>query len=196
MKKISILILIVMFLEIFSFVFTISISKAYSSDEATQKINESVAYAMSLLDDNMTDYEKAVVLAQYTQEGNLYNYATHDQTAEGILVDHVAVCAGYADTYQLLMNTAGLVTENLISAKAVHEWNISLLNGKWTYSDTTKNMTRSRHQSTDSKLFKSQLTLSLNKLDLLSEGFIVIFDDYNYNKLILDFFSFLVASST
>ena len=163
MKKISILILIVMFLEIFSFVFTISISKAYSSDEATQKINESVAYAMSLLDDNMTDYEKAVVLAQYTQEGNLYNYATHDQTAEGILVDHVAVCAGYADTYQLLMNTAGLVTENLISAKAVHEWNISLLNGKWTYSDTTKNMTRSRHQSTDSKLFKSQLDFDFIK---------------------------------
>ena len=41
----------------------------------------------------------------------------------------------------------------------------------------------------ETKLFKSQLTLSLNKLDLLSEGFIVIFDDYNYNKLILDFFA-------
>lgn len=41
----------------------------------------------------------------------------------------------------------------------------------------------------ETKLFESQLTLSLNKLDLISEGFIVIFDDYNYNKLILNFFA-------
>lgn len=164
MKKVSISILVVMILEILSFIFITPTVKAYSSDEATQKINESVAYAMSLLDDNMTDYEKAVVLAQYTQEGNLYSFsAPHSQTAEGILVDHVAVCGGYADTYRLLMNAAGLPTEELTSPKANHAWNISLLNGEWTYSDTTKNMTRSRHQSTDSKLFKSQLDFDFIK---------------------------------
>ena len=157
MKKISLIILLVIIIEIFSSIITIPTVNAAVSDESTQKINESVAYAMSLIDDQMSDYEKAVVLAQYTQEGNLYRSSSYDQTYEGILVYHEAVCGGYAETYQLLMNTAGLPTEYVSSRNAVHAWNASLLNGEWTYSDTTKNPTRSRHQSTDSKLFDSQV---------------------------------------
>ena len=157
MKKLSIIIILVIILEMISFVFTFQDVKSATSDESTQKINESVAYAMSLLDDKMTDYEKAVVLANYTQEANLYRDSAYDQTYEGLLVYHESVCAGFAETYQLLMNTAGLPTEYVSSRNAAHAWNASLLNGEWTYSDTVKNPSRSRHQSAESKLFDSEL---------------------------------------
>ena len=110
MKKISKIIISLFFITIISLITNIQAVnleyKNYTNDEYEQKVKESVTYAMSLIDDNMTDHEKALVFANYVQEGNIYAFSPNNQTERGVLVDHAAVCAGYASAYKLLLNTA------------------------------------------------------------------------------------------
>ena len=138
MKKLIYISGIFVIIGICSLLFPNNKVEAYTAEEYTQKLNESVAYAMSLIDDNMTDHEKAFILAQYCQEGNKYGFKDNNQTAEGVLVDHTAVCAGYANAFRLLCTTAGIPCENIISTKANHEWNVCYLDGEWTYVDVTR----------------------------------------------------------
>ena len=138
--------------------------KAYTSEEYTQKLNESVAYAMSLLDDEMTDHEKAVILSQYVQEGNEYKFGRNDQLAQGVLVDHGAVCGGYSDAYRLLSVTAGIPAEKVISRKANHAWNLLYLDGAWSYTDTTKG-SGPLQECASCKRFYSQLQFDLIKVN-------------------------------
>ena len=164
--------------------------KAYTREEYTQKLNESVAYAMSFLDDKMTDHEKAAVLYEYVQQGNAYRFGDRDQLAEGVLVDHGAVCAGYANAYRLLSVTAGLPTEYVRSIKQAHAWNISLLDGVWSYTDSTKGL-GPYHLCGTTKLFYSQAQFDMIKVDgtwwqgdmAPGEGESMYFDDaYIFNR--------------
>ena len=116
---------------------------AYTDEEYDQKMSESIAYAMSLIDDDMTDHEKAFIFAQYCQEGNIYSMTNNHQTAEGVFVDHTAVCAGYAKAFRLLCNTAGIPCETLVSNNANHEWCVCYLDGEWTYVDVTRGISGS-----------------------------------------------------
>lgn len=140
MKKLVYISGMIFIIGFLSLIFPNNKVEAYTEEEYTQKLNESVAYAMSLLDDDMTDHEKAFILAQYCQEGNVYLSNSKDQYAEGVLVDHKAVCAGYAQAFRLLCTTAGLPCENIISPKYNHEFNICYLDGEWSYVDITRGM--------------------------------------------------------
>lgn len=118
------------------FIFSNNTVEAYTQEEYKQKLNESVAYAMSLLDDDMSDQEKAIILAQYCQEGNQYGFGPNHQTPEGVLVDHLAVCAGYASSLTLLLQTAGIPAIQINND--VHAWVLAYVDGKWCYIDATK----------------------------------------------------------
>ena len=157
MKKLMYISGLFVIIGICSLLFPDNKVKAYTSEEYTQKLNESVAYAMSLLDDNMTDHEKAFILAQYCQEGNTYGFKDNNQTAEGVLVDHTAVCAGYANAYRLLCTTAGIPCENIISTTANHEWNVCYLDGEWTYVDVTRGVSGTYNpQGFSGQVFKTK----------------------------------------
>lgn len=132
--------------------------------EYARKLNESVAYVMSLIDDNMTDYEKAYIFAQYCQEGNIYSPSSNDQTAEGVLVDHKAVCAGFASAFRLLCTTAGIPCETIISTKANHEWCLCYLDGEWTYVDVT----RTPSGEYQPQIFSGKLFQTRHQLDFVT----------------------------
>ena len=136
MKKIiQISILLIIILGI-SIIFNSNTVQAYTAEEYTQKLEESVSYALSLIDDKMTDHEKALIFAQYCQEGNIYS--GNGQIATDVLVDHKAVCAGYAESFKLLCTAAGIPCETMRSYKANHKWCVSYLDGEWTYVDVTR----------------------------------------------------------
>ena len=151
MKK-SIKIILIIILTII--IFIINNTYAYTNEEYNQKVEESIAYVLSQIDNNMSEYEKANILADYAQTGNLYAFGPNNQKIKGVLVDHEAVCAGYADTYRILMNRAGLPCEEVRSAKAKHGWNINYIDGIWSYTDTTKGM--GSYQETSPRKFLSQ----------------------------------------
>ena len=136
MKKIiqiSILLIIILGIGV---IFNSNTVQAYTKQEYTQKLEESVSYALSLIDDKMTDHEKALIFAQYCQEGNIYS--GNGQIATDVLVDHKAVCAGYAESFKLLCTAAGIPCETMRSYKANHKWCVSYLDGEWTYVDVTR----------------------------------------------------------
>ena len=136
MKKIiqiSILLIIILGIGV---IFNSNTVQAYTKQEYAQKLEESVSYAISLIDDKMTDHEKALIFTQYCQEGNIYS--GNGQTATDVFVDHKAVCAGYAESFKLLCETVGIPCETLSSYKANHKWCVCYLDGEWTYVDVTR----------------------------------------------------------
>ena len=117
-------------------IFNSNTVQAYTNEEYAQKLEESVSYAISLIDDKMTDHEKALIFTQYCQEGNIYS--GNGQTATDVFVDHKAVCAGYAESFKLLCESVGIPCETLSSYKANHKWCVCYLDGEWTYVDVTR----------------------------------------------------------
>ena len=136
MKKVIFTMGLLLTIVIISLIFSGSTVKAYTQDEYKQKVNESVAYAMSLLDDQMTDREKVIILSQYCQEGNRYGFGPNHQIPKGVLVDHLAVCAGYASSLTLLLQTAGIPAIQINND--IHAWVLAYVDGKWCYMDITK----------------------------------------------------------
>lgn len=96
---------------------------------------------------DMSDYEKAkaihdyiIITTEYDHENLEANTIPNDDyTAYGALVNHLAVCRGYAEAYKLLTNKAGLncEIETGISDNISHAWNVIELDGKWYQVDVT-----------------------------------------------------------
>lgn len=102
------------------------------------------------LEDGMSGYEKE--LALYSWIVNMVNYDwTHQDrmeetpresfTPHGGLVERKAVCLGFATTFQLLMDLAGVECITVVGAShnstSDHAWNMVRLNGAWYCVDVT-----------------------------------------------------------
>lgn len=109
--------------------------------------DRAVEKAMSVVNDGMSDLEKAVALHDYIAVNTKYNWTTGNggyissphtiYTAYGVLVEQDAVCQGYALAYKLLLNKAGIESGVVISNAMHHEWNYIKLDGKYYYVDVT-----------------------------------------------------------
>ena len=71
------------------------------------------------------------------------NAADHPRTsaparsAYSVLVRRKAVCEGYTMAYRLLLNAAGILSEEIVSDKMNHCWNYVYLRGHWYHVDVT-----------------------------------------------------------
>lgn len=102
------------------------------------------------LKNGMSDYEKEVAIYSWVVNNVDYDW-THQNhmkttpresfTPYGGLVYHTAVCLGYASTFQLLMDLAGVecitVPGAAFSSQEDHGWNEVRLNGEWYCVDVT-----------------------------------------------------------
>ncbi len=59
------------------------------------------------------------------------------RNAYSVLIRHKAVCEGYTMAYRLLLNAAGILSEEIISPKMGHCWNYVYLRGHWYHVDVT-----------------------------------------------------------
>ena len=91
------------------------------------------------VDDSMNEMQKAKVLhdwvcahAEYDLE-NEADYGNHVDSA--VFMDGLAVCEGYAKTYNLLLHEAGV--ESCYVHNRAHAWNLVKIDGKWFHIDTT-----------------------------------------------------------
>ena len=96
----------------------------------------------------MSDFDKAKALHDYLVlncEYDIVNYQNDtipaaSYTATGALVNHIAVCAGYARAYQALLTEAGISSYYVTGTTAsngAHAWNIVQIDGEWYHVDTT-----------------------------------------------------------
>lgn len=93
------------------------------------------------------DYSKAVWLHDQLAQIITYEFGPNHQTAYGAVVDGKAVCAGYARSYQYLLQCAGIQAWTVKGTSVNpstgylenHAWNLLWLNGKCVYVDLTWN---------------------------------------------------------
>ncbi len=86
------------------------------------------------------DFSKALFLyEQLAYETTYVLDSLHDQNIVSCLVLHETVCAGYARSFQYLLNSCGITCTYLsgTSRDERHAWNLALLDGEWCYTDVT-----------------------------------------------------------
>ena len=101
--------------------------------------------ALSVVKADMSDLQKAILLHDYLTINCEYdndNYLNgtipqNSYSAYGALVDHVAVCQGYALAYKYLLGQAGIDCYMVSSDKMNHAWNLIVLDGKYYQVDVT-----------------------------------------------------------
>ncbi len=108
------------------------------------KLYEEVKTVMGeLIRDTMTDYEKELAIHDYIVKHCEYGYADGAQEnayrAYGVLINHKAVCNGYAEAMSLLLSCAGVENRIIVgyADDELHAWNLVKLSGKWYQVDAT-----------------------------------------------------------
>ena len=104
----------------------------------------------AVLKDGMSDLEKETAVYYWIVANVNYDWTHQDVLREtpresftpyGALVNHTAVCLGYAATFQLLMDMAGVECITVVgasdSSREDHGWNMVRLNGNWYCVDVT-----------------------------------------------------------
>lgn len=112
-------------------------------DRAKQVLDE-------LLKNGMSDYEKEVAIYSWIVQNVNYDWTHQDRMKEtpresftpyGGLVNHTAICLGYATTFQLLCDLAGVECVTVVGAAHMsssdHGWNMVRLSGEWYCVDVT-----------------------------------------------------------
>lgn len=102
------------------------------------------------IQDGMSDYEKEEALYNWVVSNVNYDWTHQDVMTEtpresytpyGGLVERKAVCLGYATTFQLLMDLAGVECITVVGAAFQstedHAWNMVRLDGNWYCVDAT-----------------------------------------------------------
>ncbi|MDE6014987.1 MAG: InlB B-repeat-containing protein [Acetatifactor sp.] len=117
----------------------------YSNDYDDSAFNDSVKEALSCVNDEMSDLEKVIALHDYLAVNIEYDYKNQQSgtlpdvsyTAYGALVNHTAVCEGYALAYKYLLNRLGIECYLVTSESMKHAWNMVKLDDEYYHVDVT-----------------------------------------------------------
>ena len=112
-----------------------SVLPAYESGLDDGAFKSAMADALAVVDDSMTDLEKAIALHEYLVLNCEYDYANYlngtipgtSYSAYGVLVKRTAVCQGYALAYKYLCNQVGIDCYMVTSTAMNHAWNMIVL---------------------------------------------------------------------
>ena len=110
--------------------------------QAHQRIQQYTAACLSSLrlSGAQTDYERILAVYRYLIETTDYLVDETDQSILSVMLSHQATCAGYARSFQYLMNQLGIPCTLALgegSAGEAHGWNIVSCGGDWYQMDVT-----------------------------------------------------------
>ena len=95
------------------------------------------------INSNMSEYDIELTIHDYlvsnTEYGHADEFYEDEHSPYGALMDHVAVCEGYAKAYELLSICCGLESKLVYgtTSNGNHVWNISKIDGVWYQVDVT-----------------------------------------------------------
>ena len=100
--------------------------------KAKQKLEEEVAKLLQGINNTMTDYEKELYLHDALAQKIVYKESTNAHNLYGAIVEGRAVCEGYAEAFQYLLNRAGISSFKVsgTSKNEAHAWNIVRIDGE------------------------------------------------------------------
>lgn len=120
--------------------------KSILSDSAIELYEKAVSVVEELALDTSNDVEKALLIRNYLIDQVTYapeDYQEQEQDdiheARGALINRIAVCDGYSDSYQLLLAIAGIRSIPITGTadEGPHAWNLVLLQDEWYHVDVT-----------------------------------------------------------
>ncbi|MCQ2494726.1 MAG: InlB B-repeat-containing protein [Lachnospiraceae bacterium] len=125
-----------------------ALTPIYNTDGHNMELlDERIKEALSVVQDEMSDMQKAIAIHDYLVSVSEYDYerylngtlAQHPDTYNmyGVLVDNVAVCQGFAETYKYLLNKVGITAYIVSSKNRNHAWNLIEIDEKLYYVDVT-----------------------------------------------------------
>ena len=116
----------------------------------TQSVNARlIAYnaLTSITHEGMSDREKVTAIHNWIVNTTKYDYMNYlantipdiSYTKEGVFLNHVAVCAGYADAFNYMASIAGIKCECVdgYAGGGGHAWNRVFVDNTWLYVDCT-----------------------------------------------------------
>ena len=112
---------------------------------AQKEFNKAVDKLLEGLDGSMNQFDMEKILHDRLVLAITYKDGSHAHDAYGAIVEHTAVCDGYARAFQLLCRKAGIraiiaegESSDPVSGKNVgHAWNVVQVNGKFYHVDVT-----------------------------------------------------------
>ena len=121
----------------------VKIHKLYTEEKINQ-INDKVNKIIKdNINNSMSDEAKIRVIHDYIINNTEYDTVRNNEgtseydsnTAYGTLIQHKAICSGYADAMELFLNKFGI--KNYKVASKTHVWNAVYINNKWLHLDLT-----------------------------------------------------------
>ena len=121
----------------------VKLKKLYSNNEI-KEINDEVDRIIKRnISNDMSDEKKIKAIHDYIINTTEYDKVRNDtgsseyssNTAYGTLIQHKAICSGYADAMELFLNKFNI--KNYKIASKTHVWNAVYINNKWAHLDLT-----------------------------------------------------------
>ncbi|MCH5248914.1 MAG: BspA family leucine-rich repeat surface protein [Lachnospiraceae bacterium] len=121
------------------------INVAYDDSYIVENFEKETKTALSFVDNQMSDLQKAIILHDYLAVNCAYDYDNYlnghipdaSYNAYGVLVEGKAVCQGYALAYKYLLNQVGIECYMVTSDVMNHAWNLIKLDGEYYQVDVT-----------------------------------------------------------
>jgi hypothetical protein len=123
------------------YVKTIYIDVSYDKNEIKkikEQLDEKIEEIKSLVDDNMSDYNIALVLHDYLIVNSEYEYVSSSSaTSGGLLLEGKGICDGYAHAYQYLLSLFNIESSIVSSQSMNHAWNLVKIGDDYYHVDCT-----------------------------------------------------------
>lgn len=122
---------------------TIHITHSYQTDDINT-LNEKIEEIIKELNlDELNTEDKIKVIHDYIINNTKYDVGRsdnkittyHSDTAYGALIEHYAICGGYADSMKLFLDYLNIPNYKISSEN--HIWNLVYVNNKWYHLDLT-----------------------------------------------------------
>ena len=117
------------------------ITNTFGTPEETKQIfnavDEKLASIYKLVNNSMTDEQKALVIHDYLVSHAEYDLNYKNYTSYGVLMDGRGVCQSYALAYMYILNHLGIETHLVSSRSMNHAWNAVKMDGQYYNVDCT-----------------------------------------------------------
>lgn len=116
--------------------------------EKRQKIELKSNYILSkIIEPEMTEYQKELAIHDYIVLNTRYDNENYEKNTipissynvDGVLLEGVGVCEGYALTFKMLLEKVGIESVVVLAPQINHAWNIVKIDGEHYHVDVTWN---------------------------------------------------------
>ena len=119
----------------------------YKLKEAKQKLEEKVLKLLDGITSSMSEYEKELLIHDSLAQSTVYVESKNSHNLYGAIVEGKAVCEGYAEAFQYLLNRAGISSFIVIGnsknpsdkdgTSQAHAWNLVRIDNEYYHVDLT-----------------------------------------------------------